>query len=62
MSPAERLQRRAREQAREQQRTKDEAKKKRGGQPGHDGAQRELVPADQVDDVVYYRPVECENC
>ena len=61
-SPAERLQRRAREQAREQQRTKDEAKKKRGGQPGHDGAQRALVPADQVDDVVDHRPVECENC
>ena len=57
-SPAERLQRRAREK----QRTKDEAKKKRGGQPGHDGAQRALLPADQVDDVVDHRPVECENC
>ena len=61
-SPAERLQRRAREQAREQQRKKDEAKKKRGGQPGHDGAQRALVPADQVDDVVDHRPVECAHC
>lgn len=61
-SPAERLQRRAREQAREKQRTKDEEKKKRGGQPGHDGAQRALLPADQVEDVVDHRPVECENC
>ena len=61
-SPAERLQRRAREQAREKQRKRDEAKKKRGGQPGHDGAQRALVPAEQVDDVVDHRPAQCESC
>lgn len=61
-SPAERLQRRARDQAREKQRKRTEAKKKRGGQPGHDGAQRALVPAEQVDDVVDHRPLECENC
>ena len=61
-SPAERLQRRAREQAREKQRKKDEAKKKRGGQPGHEGAQRVLVPAEQVDDIVDHYPTECENC
>ena len=61
-SPAERMQRRAREKAREKQRKRDEAKKKRGGQPGHEGTQRALVPADEVDDIVDHHPAECENC
>ena len=61
-SPAERLLRRAREQAREKKRKKDEAKKKRGGQPGHEGAQRALVPVEQVDGVVHHYPAECEHC
>lgn len=34
----------------------------RGGQRGHRGSRRELVAADQVDDVVDLYPAECENC
>lgn len=36
--------------------------KKRGGQPGHEGSQRALVPAEQVDEVIDHFPDECENC
>lgn len=34
----------------------------RGGQRGHRGSRRQLVPADKVDDVVDLYPAECENC
>lgn len=37
-------------------------KRKRGGQRGHRGAHRELLPADQVDDFVNMYPETCENC
>jgi len=36
--------------------------KTRGGQPGHPGRRRELVPQDQVDRFVDLFPPECENC
>jgi transposase len=36
--------------------------RKRGGQPGHGGAQRELLPASEVDAFVDLYPAECENC
>ena len=42
--------------------SKDKSGRKRGGQPGHGGAQRVLVPPDDVDDVVDHFPPECENC
>jgi len=62
-SPAERLQEREREKARAKQRSKHGTeKKKRGAQPGHEGAQRELVPAEEVDDIVDHFPGDCENC
>ena len=41
---------------------KDKSGRKRGGQPGHEGSQRALVPTEEVDDVVDHFPVECENC
>jgi transposase len=34
----------------------------RGGQRGHRGARRELVAADEVNDIVDLYPAECENC
>lgn len=34
----------------------------RGGQRGHRGSRRKLVPADKVDEVVDLYPAECENC
>lgn len=36
--------------------------RKRGGQPGHGGAQRALLPPEQVDEVVDLYPSHCEGC
>src|SRR5687767_8883015 len=36
--------------------------RKRGGQPGHRGAYRALLPADQVDEVVVVVPAACRHC
>lgn len=44
------------------QRDKSSSARKRGGQPGHGGARRELLPEEQVDEVVDLYPSECENC
>lgn len=38
------------------------SKRKRGGQRGHKGHHRELLPADQVDELVDFYPDRCENC
>ncbi len=38
------------------------SRRKRGGQPGHGGARRELLPEEQVEEVVDLYPAECENC
>lgn len=35
---------------------------KRGGQPGHTGSKRELVPPEQVNEFKPLFPSECENC
>lgn len=37
-------------------------KRKRGGQRGHKGNSRELLPAEQVDKFVDFFPPECESC
>jgi len=34
--------------------------RKRGGQPGHPGHHRALV--DEVDEVIVYKPIQCERC
>jgi transposase len=44
------------------ERRRKKSKRKRGGQPGHDGAQRQLLPPDQVDDVVELIPCRCDHC
>lgn len=36
--------------------------KKRGGQPGHKGAGRELLPVEQVDHMVEVKPEVCRGC
>jgi uncharacterized protein DUF6444/transposase IS66-like protein len=36
--------------------------RKRGGQTGHAGRQRPLVPLEAVDDVVIHRPERCAGC
>src|SRR5438105_8422486 len=38
------------------------AQGKRGGQPGHGGHKRELLPASEVDEFVELYPAECESC
>ena len=44
------------------QKTKTKSKRKRGGQRGHRGHKRGLLPLAQVDHVVEFYPDECENC
>jgi len=49
---------------REQRRGKKKSKsgRKRGGQPGHQGSHRELLPPEKVTKFVDLFPPECENC
>jgi transposase len=54
-SPEERRRRRNKAKKERQQR-------KRGGQQGHVGAHRDLVPPDKVQKFVDLFPAECENC
>lgn len=37
-------------------------KRKPGGQPGHKGSMRELIPVEEADEVLHYYPEKCENC
>lgn len=37
-------------------------RRKRGGQPGHEGKTRELKPVDEVDSLVHLKPKECRGC
>jgi transposase len=41
---------------------KAEGERKRGGQPGHGGSKRELLPPEQVNRFVELYPKECESC
>ncbi len=47
---------------RKKKRKKKGKKRSRGGQPGHEGKTRELVPPDQVDETVKCQPSGCEHC
>ncbi len=40
----------------------DAERRRGGGRPGHRGAGRELLPADQVDEIVDRYPERCEGC
>ena len=54
-TPEERRKRKNREKKARQER-------KRGGQPGHQGTSRELLPPEKVSKFVDLFPAECENC
>ncbi|MGH8519476.1 MAG: IS66 family transposase, partial [Panacagrimonas sp.] len=41
---------------------RSKSERKRGGQRGHRGTRRQLVPEDQVNDFTDLYPAECENC
>jgi transposase len=41
---------------------KPKSKKRRGGQPGHAGHQRPLIPTDQCDEVQSLKPTEFRRC
>ena len=43
-------------------RSKNKSKRKRGGQPGHAGSHRALLPSEQVTEFVEVFPPQCENC
>ena len=47
---------------RKNQEKKARQARKRGGQPGHPGAHRELVPPEKVSKFVDLFPAECESC
>ena len=36
--------------------------RKKGGQPGHQGSARKLLPAEEVDHVIELKPASCANC
>ena len=46
----------------QQPNTDNKEKRKPGGQPGHKGSMRELIPVEEVDNLVHYYPEECNNC
>jgi transposase len=41
---------------------REKGKANRGGQPGHKGKRRQLLPVDEVDQVIDLRPVDCSQC
>jgi transposase len=36
--------------------------RRRGGQPGHPGSTRTLIPVEEVDEVVVLKPEQCTRC
>ena len=60
--PKTRAQRRAEAREKAKAWAKGEGERKPGGQPGHAGAGRELLPEDQVDDIVAHYPDRCQGC
>jgi transposase len=45
-----------------QKRKRRQDKKRRGGQPGHKGSHRELLPPEAVDHIEDHYPQQCESC
>jgi transposase len=60
--PITRQQRRALARAKAKELLKDKKPRKQGAQSGHRGVGRELLPAEEIDEVVDHYPVECRGC
>ena len=60
--PKTRAERRAEGRKRAKAWAKREGARKPGGQPGHRGSGRELLPEDQVDEIVDHYPDACRGC
>jgi transposase len=45
-----------------QRRPRPRSKRRRGGQPGHPGSTRTLIPVEEVDEVVVLKPEKCTHC
>src|ERR1035438_5691211 len=63
-APKTRQQRRqeARERAKELARKDGKKKREAGGQPGHPGSGRGLLPEDRMQDTVHHYPDDCSGC
>ena len=46
----------------QQPKTDNKKKRKPGGQPGHKGSNRELMPVEEVNDLLHCYPEKCDNC
>jgi len=42
--------------------TRPRGQRRRGGQPGHPGQTRTLVPVEDVEEVVVLKPTQCSGC
>jgi transposase len=60
--PKTRQQRRAEARAKAKELLKGGVKRDAGGQPGHRGAGRKLLPEDQMEEIVNHYPEECGGC
>jgi hypothetical protein len=60
--PKTRQQRRAEARAKAKELLKGEGKRVAGGQPGHRGSGRKLLPEDQIDEIVDHYPESCGGC
>jgi transposase len=47
---------------RESKKSRNRRRRNRGGQPGHQGSHRTLLPPEQVDRIVDHYPAQCESC
>ena len=61
-APKTRQQRRALARAKAKELLKDKKPRKQGAQAGHRGVGRELLPGEEIDEVVDHYPSECHGC
>src|ERR1035438_2593898 len=60
--PGQQGRREARERAKELARKDGKKKREAGGQPGHPGSGRGLLPEDRMQDTVHHYPDDCSGC